>query len=444
MIHPPSYKGNLTNNVINWLISPATKSLYFSSLAWMWLTPYKLFGMASAIAASNSIYEKNRLQIFFSGALVSLAFVNQRQPFTTFLLLIFLYGIRKINFKEITMIILTAITFQGPIFFTVFYKIMKELIEALFDANIITSKIFFSTLYYINSFYTNILLSKITIGLMCFISIIFTFYCNFKSDAYFVKFDRQKLFLKNIKIVVKTFKKKNEKYMDIKHSLFYGLVLIYFSFIVFYAFKYQSFYNLKTIEKVVIEPLIYIMLRYHILIICIICSFLFIKYSYRHLFMITILIVLIYLGKLIRLGLQTPIVFIILSMPILRYLRNSNKKRHFMIIAIFIILGIFSSSLYSGIVKNQYSEPMYQDLPNILKLMIQYDDENVVYCNSTYKYYSRRLVHMANLQLTSDPASKLYIYDKRYTEKKVIEKILLTNEFKTLYDGTIFLLIERN
>jgi hypothetical protein len=56
----PAYKDNLTMNTINWSISPATKSLYFSTICWLWLTPYKTFSIASAIAAS-SILDKRRI-----------------------------------------------------------------------------------------------------------------------------------------------------------------------------------------------------------------------------------------------------------------------------------------------------------------------------------------------------------------------------------------------
>ena len=56
----PIYTGNITSETIMNKISPATKSLYLSSISPLWLNPYKVLGIASAMAIGSLFYKKNK------------------------------------------------------------------------------------------------------------------------------------------------------------------------------------------------------------------------------------------------------------------------------------------------------------------------------------------------------------------------------------------------
>jgi hypothetical protein len=131
MILLPPYYNQLTESVLNWKIAQSTSSLRFSSLQQIWFQSYKVLGMASAIATCNLLQRKTRMSLFFSGALFFLTFINPRQPFIVFLLLLLLFGMKNINFKDILMLVFSMIVSLGPILGTVLIRFLQYQIAIL-------------------------------------------------------------------------------------------------------------------------------------------------------------------------------------------------------------------------------------------------------------------------------------------------------------------------
>jgi len=67
----PAYWGNLNLGSIR-TISLITKSMRFSSLQWLWITPYKILGTASAIATCVIFHRRSWTTLLLSAALFSL------------------------------------------------------------------------------------------------------------------------------------------------------------------------------------------------------------------------------------------------------------------------------------------------------------------------------------------------------------------------------------
>ena len=60
----PKYLDGLTPNIINWTISPLTKSLNQSTLSAFHYNPFKILSMTSAIALFNLFKRTNQLKLF--------------------------------------------------------------------------------------------------------------------------------------------------------------------------------------------------------------------------------------------------------------------------------------------------------------------------------------------------------------------------------------------
>jgi len=434
----PLYKNNLTNFVIEWQISPATNSLYFSTISWIWLTPYKTLGMSFASGTFNIINRKKIIGLIFGGAFIAFSFINPRQPFLSFLLLIFLLGTKKIKLKDLIILTLSIIMFLGPIFPIIVFKTIDNFViyfcqsNLIIDYNLIQHIIFEISNNFTQYFHMIILM-------VSFILLLFILFKNNGSMKDLKKYD-QEFSYRNIDMKINIF---NKLVFRIDYMIFLGLSILLITYIVLnsYQYSYTSLIN-KNISITTIE---YLIMRFHIIILLIIMGFLYLKSNNRIKIMICILLIFIYLGKNIKsnVGLNVPLIITLLAIPTINLLKKSKKKLLLIIFILYVFLGVFSSSLYSGTIKTNEIAFEYQDVPILVKILIDKKYNEYIYCPSTYCYYANRVVSMANLQLTSNPNATIYIIHKKYTDNSIIKNLLNNKKNNILFNGKAFILLEK-
>lgn len=446
----PLYGGNLTNDIINWQISPFTKSLYSSTVGMMWLTPYKTFGMASAIAAGSILERKSISSLLLVGALIASSFTNPRQPFVAVLILIFLWGVNKLSIKDTLVIILSLALFLGPVFLPTVRKITEVLVLNLHLGTVTPQ----TTLdYYFNSITSlagNPLVTLTSAGIIVALLVLIARWISCPRGKEHIETIHKPVILE--KKVAFRFQSSGTIYRLgslTENRVFWGLTAFVLVYAVLNAYQILPSFLADPIRNVTIAPLNYLVLRYHILIVLIVSGFFaFItrKHSLRTLIMLAILAVATYLGLIGDTVLQAPIIMVAIALPALSLFVNSKKKMATTLILSLIFLGIFSGCFYSATVKN--IEPdcpnLYEDLPHVLRILMSQDPNTKVFRVSSYDYFVDRVVEgMAALKTSSDPSCRIYIIDRRYTESAKIESLLNDNHSRVLYQGQALILLER-
>ena len=411
----PVYIGDLTKDVITWGISPATKSLYFSSICWVWFTPFKIVGMASATSICNILPRRRVVGSLLGGALLGFSFVNPRQTFLAFLVLVFVFGIRKIRLRELAVLLLAALVFLGPILPTVIHKSLESLSRYLGAMSLLLGQNLTQT-----ASGSTLLLAIISVNLILvlvtLISIAFLVCCKFRNE-------------------------RDKKCMAIgNHRLFSGLSISMLVFVIFYAYQYSS--NPSIFENnVLVAPLTYIMLRYHILVILIIAGFLELGHNKRMTVTLAVLFSFVYLGLTIKPFLHASLIVVVMALPSMNSFVKSRRKMMISVVLFFVALAIFSASLYSATARTWGPEPVYTDLPHLLNILLNENPGQELFCLSSDRYYATRIAKMAHMRLTSDPSCRLYIIDNRYVSNQIIEHLL--SESQVLYHGNVFILLKR-
>lgn len=446
----PVYGGNLTNDIIIWQISPGTKSLYSSTVGSMWLTPYKTFGMASAIAAGSVLERKSISSLLLAGALIALSFANPRQPFVALLILVFLWGFNKLNIKDVSGIILSLALFLGPVFLPTLGKITEVLVSNLRLGSVTPQ----TTLdYYFNSI-TSIASNPLVIitsaGIIMALLVLIARRTRYPREKEHMETIHRPAMLER-KIAFR-FQFSETIYrlgFQIEDSVFWSLAALVFVYAVLNAYQALPSFLADPIRNVPIAPLSYVVLRYHILIVLIVSGFFaFItrKHSLRTLIALAILVVATYLGLMAETALQAPIIIVAIALPALSLFVNSKKKMAMTLILSLIFLGVFSGCFYSATVK--YMEPdypnLYEDLPHVLQILMSQNPNTTVFLISSYDYFVNRVVEsMATLKTSSDSSCRIYIIDTRYTQRAKIESLLNDNNSRVLYQGQALILLER-
>lgn len=432
----------LTNEVINWSISPATKSLYNSSIGQIWLMPYKTLSIASALAVCNPLHRRSRINLLLSGALLFFSFGNPRQPFIAFLILIFLFGIKKIDLKELFTIILAGIIFLGPLFPVIVFKTSAVTLDNLNKIGLMADEVKTKIILPLSILTDNALpLASLAI-LGSIIGVVYLIRLDSKNKAYARNLTSQFLLNRGTrnKLMIKG------KLFELPitfHEIFFSELSIYtLIFIVLYAYQYISG---SRWGNILIDQLIYLILRYHILIVLISLSLLLFKYNKRILITFIFLFLLIYLGLLMKPILYAPLIIVVMALPTFTFFVKFRRKLGTFVVILFVLLGVFSAPLYSSIVETPKAGSRYIDLPEILQVLLKEDfDERVFLFEELYNkstlveihYYVDRIVKMANLRLTQDPSCQLYIID-RSRSLTVEQNQTVENATKTMKKGHV-------
>jgi hypothetical protein len=442
----PAYKDNLTMNAINGSISPATESLYFSTTCWLWLTPYKTFSIASAVATSSVLEKSKGSTLLLSGALLALSFTNPRQPFLAILLLLLLLGIRRLNMKNLFIIGLSAILSSGPLFLATFYKMTKAVFYSLNSLGVVSyetttkfSEIFIDTA-------TNPLPQTAVIALVLTL-LILNLRSNRGYEAKESEIPVQSKPPKKERMIRFEFRK-TERVHILKNEtiMFWGLCIVVLSYVVLYANGMLPALFIGVDQNIAIATLNYLVLRYHILIVLAVLGFFYFAARAHTLKMIVILSIVViatYLGT--ALGLYAPLVVVAIALPVLSVLVKTRKRLKTCAVLFIVVLGIFSATFYSATVKSvELEQPYYyDDLPYVIRTLIAKSPDTAVYSPSSYDYFVARTVSMAQLRLTTDQSSPIYIIDVQYTDPAIIEDLLRNSKTEVLYQGKSLIVLER-
>ncbi|MEM2506814.1 MAG: hypothetical protein QXR45_12385 [Candidatus Bathyarchaeia archaeon] len=443
----PLYEGKLTENIINWRISPLTGSLYASNICHLWLTPYKIFANVSAIAACSVLHKQHPTNFLLSGVLFFVSLANPRYSILTILLFWLLFKMKKISTRNIILFLLSVIISSGPTFLTHLYKGLYGLFWSLCKIGLIDEKSFSSYINLLELFliHENSPLIAMVI-LMAFLGLILMFCLDFTkkrhrdndNNIYASKFSARNM-RDSITIKVDRIKK------EIKISCFkftvLSIMLAIFMYVVFHA------YLIFSIERLINSPFIAILniiiVRYHVLTAFFIAVFFTLKCDKKIAFTSLTFFIFFLFGGMVSMSTSLlPIVFVVLASPLLSFIAKQKEKIIMAFFLLFIFSGVFSSTFYSATIKSiQITE--YNDLPNLLSILIKCKENTYVYSPSSYKYFVYRVIRMAHLNLSSDSSSHIYIIDRDYTKKEIIDALLNNNNFTLVYLGCKFILLER-
>jgi hypothetical protein len=444
----PAYSGNLTVNTVNWQISSATKSLYDSTIAWLWLTPFKTFSMASSIAVGNVVTREKTSSLMLAGMLFALSFANPRQPFVSILILIFLLGIRRLSIKGTLAILLSSVLFLGPVFSATAYKITEALLSNLRLMGLVTTDVFNQQVSILLGLTSNASL-QIGFGAIAtvLLAIIVVMIRRSKEKSEAEVHVRPRAFEKRIALRLRRGETIRAFHLPAEGAIFSCLVTLVFVYAVLHAYQIlpSSFINLA--QKNPLAPLNYLVLRYHVMVALIAAGFFGFAMRRHALRLIIALVVLafaVYLGLVTDTALHAPLILVVVALPVLYSFVRAQKRTIVCGVLVFIVLGVFSASFYSATVKSlePYEQPLYEDLPHVLNILSNQNPTTRVSFIATYDYYVKRVVEsMADLKLTSNPSS-VYIIDKRYADDARIQNLLNENHTRVLYQGKIFVLLE--
>lgn len=439
----PAYVGNITERVITWRISPATMSLYSSHISHLWLTPYKALAMASAIAGCSMLHKRSSTDLLLGGALFFLSFVNPRYSYTTILLLLFLFGIEKIDIKEIATFILATLILFGPLLLVIISKISIISLYKLETLNLISNKTFEWLVAYFVTLREHVNTPSplsIVIILISMVGVAFLLRSKYKNKVDFQSFTAKFIPKKSLMINLKIGWKKRGLRVSLQEVALIGISIAVLTYDALQAYKYIP--NIIPIlnNNILIQNLNYIILRWHIMIVLFIISLLIVKFDHRISITLISLALLTIIGS-IFLRAQNPIIFMLMAIHTFDSLVKSQKKLGIFTILFFVLLGVFSATLYSATVKTSEAESKYVDMPYVLRILINEDPDERVYAYRSYN--PQRAAAMANLKLSNDPSLDLYMFDKTRTNSTVIELLRKDNDYKILYEGDTFILFKR-
>jgi hypothetical protein len=443
----PVYIGNLTHMVVTWRISPATKSLYFSSIAWIWFAPYKIMGMASATAMGDILSRKSAAGPLLGGALLGFSFINPREPFLAILILVLLFGIENLNLKELLALFLATLVFLGPISGVTIFKMLEQLtLYYLRKVGLIAEETSAQTISCLRLLADNASLLMIPTVLISLIAIVFLIRSNFKNitkkTTDINRFTAEYVSKKRSAIKLRIRGKTCNIFLSSQDITLIGLSIVLLTYISFEAYQYSA-YSFAISTNIFLAPINYIILRYHILVALIIVGFFGFKHNPRILVTLAALASFMYLALLGGYLIIAPLVVVVMALPTLSSFVKFQKKLITFVVLLFVLLGVFSATFYSATIKSAESEPQYVDLPFILHVLLSEDSNEEIFSVSSYSYYPWRIANMANLRLTLDPSVRLHLIDRRYAPSTVIERLLkIKNKIKILYRGDVFILYE--
>jgi hypothetical protein len=248
--------------------------------------------------------------------------------------------------------------------------------------------------------------------------------------------------------VIKFEFRKTERVHILKNEtiMFWSLCIIVLSYVVLYANGMLPALFLSVDQNIAIATLNYLVLRYHILIVLAVLGFFYFAarvHTLKMMIILSIVVMSTYLGT--ALGLYAPLVVVVIALPMLSVLVKTRKRFKTCVVLSIVVLGIFSATFYSATVKSvELEQPnYYDDLPYVIRTLITKSPDTTVYSPSSYDYFVARTVSMAQLRLTSDQSSPIYIIDVQYAEAAIIEDLLRDSKTQVLYQGKSLIVLER-
>lgn len=438
----PAFNGTLSDLTINLIISPQTASLYSSNICHLWIAPYKIFALTSAIAACCMLSSNKASLNLLGGSLFFLSFINPRFSILAITLLIFLLGLKRINLKSIGLFLFGTILFGG---FTIPVHIYKQLLELFhaFKTTEIMNQIVYDQFKESISLLNTPTITPIAVVLIITALIgIFTITKFLQSNPINPQKFNDRFTLKALPII-KINSKSTAKNIALNFDILSaGLLLLLFSYITIHAYSPNIF--LFITNNTLLSITDNILLRYHILFALFILGIFLLRFNKQTALTITLMLLVYIMGAALTNSITIfPIIFTILAIPTLNLLIKNQRKIATLIILTFIFLGLFSTTIYTG-ATNQTNINTYNELQPILTILLEQDPQTPIYSPSPYTYYVDRILKMAHLELSTNPTDPLYIIDVEYTYTTDLNSILSNDTFQVLYSGTRFILLKQD
>lgn len=439
----PLYVGNISNDVINWSISPVTQSLYFSNISVLVMCSYKAFAATAAVAACCVLQNRKVISYIFGGGLCFISFVNPRFSLLVIILLIFLLGLRKIDFKGLFIFLLSIIIFGGLTFTTHLYKQLHSALLFLHQKTFIVDDFFNSQLDALNYLVSDkaypIIIFIICLSILGIVVLSRFSFKNKSDNLVFTDYFSERKFPS---ISINFTKNRKNLLISSLELILICIISLLFIYLVFNAYSptILSFFTQIPYFGIIRQ----VMLRYHVLFLFFIFGLFVLKYNKR--IAITILFANLFFfifGYISNSIYVLPFLFAILAVPLFNLFVKRKRKILVFLFLLFTFLGLFSSTFYSALPKSSTTSSIYLEVPEVLTLLINEEAGTNVYTPSSYTYYVMRLTRMAHLNLTSDSTCKLYLIDNNNIHDSVLDTYLNNEGFKVLFNGNRFTLLER-
>ncbi|MDT8782467.1 MAG: hypothetical protein IAX22_07500 [Candidatus Bathyarchaeota archaeon] len=439
----PIYNSNITVSTIQWYISGPTSSLYSTNIGQLWLTPFKNFAAVSAIAACSMLDKRRVINYVLAGGIFFISFMNPRYSLLSLILLVFLFGIRKIDLRGTLIFASSVILFSGFTFPVHLYKQLLALSVAIANQGLVHESF---SCFFNNSISSLVLQDNYTfVGLIVIMSLLvilfLSLFGNFTktNGALFTSYFFQRIFPT---FSVKIGKSKKKLIFSSASVLLYVSLMCIFV----YAFLHTYYPDILAIftSTKYLSTLNSMVLRYHVLIGFFIVGLLTLKFPRRIALTIIAILLIFYFGGRITGSINIlPLVFVILAMPFIDLCIKYKRKLAIISLLTFVFFGIFSATFYSATVTNT-SNTEYSELPDLLaRLLEEGEVSGHVYSPSSYKYYVDRIVKQSHMRLSSDSNCSLYIIDTKYMNATVLVSLLNDLQFTQKYVGERFILLER-
>jgi len=429
----------LSFQTIYWEVSTATKSLRASTILYFWFNPYKILAMSLALASVLMMITKNKINILLSGGLFAFSLIHPRQPFAFLVGALTLWILKIVDIKEIFIVLLTSSLYLSFELVGSYFALFKGIFFYLIKL---------TKFELLRSYYRIIMRSPPSIDFLhaLIINLILLI-----SVAYIM----MKLSFRNNQELVKDFRLIRTNYSSINLGLKFrifgsrfiitsdldtivGLIMLAFLiFLILIFYKILYFPYFIFINNRYFNAFTYFVLRYHIVFVFIIVSFL-ISNNTTYLKFFSIIFLIQYIG--ILQWLHAPIFVVMLGMPAMHYILNTNKKITKILVIIFIILGILSASLFSSTQRHDKVGSEIKDLPKVLPILLNITPCEKIYTPSWYRYYVNKLASFAHVKVTREPTTSFYLVDIKYTDASLIHK--LVTQYKIVYRGERFLVLE--
>jgi len=412
----PAYISKITHTTINWYISPMTGALYFSNICHLWLTPYKVLAMASAIGCSTIIAHDNHTRlpnILLAAALLFLSLTNPRYTFLAILLLLVLALFKKnSHIIKTAAIFLFTLIFLGPLANAILYKVSAAALSQIGLSSLIPSV---KELIIQQPPITILILGGVTTILLIILVILrmqkkqtaksMSYLCDSRFSRDIIKIDLS--------------------------SRFKAIVTLMITIIVL-SIAITAYLRLPAPSNVFLSSIRLIILRYHILV-----PFLLTYLLARNRKMITkflFILLFFYLGATVSYAVShVPVFFTCLTLPLINKIVKENRKL-FLLVIILITLGMLSSTFYFGTVKNIVNEE-YAEFPEVLNVLLSYPSGTTIYTPSYYDYYVRRLAEMSHLHYVKETHNaSLVLVDKQYIKESDVDNLLNDEKYNIIYD----------
>lgn len=436
----PGYLGNLSEYAIQWQISPVTMSLYTSNICHLWLVPFKAFTAASAIAACSLLHKRHAVTYILAGALFFVCFMNPRYLLLAIILLIFLFGIRKISFKGLAVVGLSALVFGGFTLSVHFYKQLRGVFLGLYNSGLINEAgldQLNSSLEFLVYDSQLLILGLVVCGLLGIVVLARTGLTKKLSDEFLCsRFSGRNL----SSMVVGLGGKSRSVLVSATTLISVSILLAVFIYVLLHAYSvdFQVFLSSNS----VLSALNRIILRYHVLVAFFAAGLLLLRYPRRVAFTFGVVLLVFFISGLLSNSVSLlPMIFVVLALPLVCFCNKNKRRFSVLLLLCFIFLGVFSSVFYSATVVEPV-EQSYSDLSPVLELLLENEPGQRVYSPSNYTYFVTRVVAMAHLYPSTDSASSLCLIDKDYTQTSVLNQYLSDDAYTVLFEGNKFVLMK--